>query len=58
MSDIFKININQPINYSVGTVYISCTGQTFEKTLPLININDIQDKYDNRFKKQPPNTGA
>jgi hypothetical protein len=60
MTEIYRINTNNPIPYSEATIHTSGTFGLPYHPVPITNINisDIQDKYNTSFKDQPPNTGA
>lgn len=46
MAEIFQINLNNSIYYSIETILTSgAGGESFNPVLPIINITDIQNKY-------------
>ena len=57
MADVNKIKTANEIPYSISTIYTSCTGQTCDKVLPLLDINNF-NRNQNTFKhQQPPYSG-
>lgn len=55
--DINRINNDLPVNYSQVLVYYPNT-DIVVRNIGTLNINELQNKYDNRFKNQPPLSGA
>lgn len=58
MTDIYKINTNNTIKYNEINIKTSGSGNAIRHPRGFINIANIQNKYDNKFKGQPPGTGA